>query len=130
MGVCTGRVKHHTRIDPRTHRFAGSVLPLIDRLGQGQSTPALTTGEMLSPMAPPNAGQSYLARCFSLSPLAIGAFTPVFDGLWRGSGEGAFPQAQACDSEPAESPLTGNLREERKFRPPERQSKDPASGER
>jgi len=23
---------------------------------------------------------------FSLSPLAVRAFTPVFDGLWRGSG--------------------------------------------
>src|SRR5258708_38354816 len=46
-----------------------------------------------------------------LSPLAIRAFTPVFDGLWRGRiallrdpGEGASPQALSCKFAFAERP--------------------------
>src|SRR5258707_7761754 len=35
-------------------------------------------------LLPYKAWQSHLAKPFTLSPLAIRAFTPVFDGLWRG----------------------------------------------
>src|SRR5580704_18289269 len=37
----------------------------------------------------------------SLAPRAIRAFTPVFDGLWRGWGEGASPRAQTRGSAPS-----------------------------
>jgi hypothetical protein len=51
---------------------------------------------------------------FSLSPLAVRAFTPVFDGLWRGSGyglgEGAFRRLRLAETPPPQpSPHSASM---------------------
>src|SRR5258708_21465651 len=41
----------------------------------------------------------------TLSPLAIRAFTPVFDGLWRGQGEGRRRESELVGTPPHPDPL-------------------------